>query len=236
MDSKLLYNRKLGHWTFIWVYGKNIDHRNDIQVAEDIDVVAIDPGVRTGWSWYSPSKGCGWFGNLDINHVFHLCLLLDDFISRTSQAPARKRNSMRQAQSCMWHHIRSLIDECHKKVTWWFLANFDVVIIPPFNGSVMSRHLNRKIGCKTVRKMLTWSHSRFREHLLFKAAELDKKVVIQNEAYTSKTCSLCGDIKHNLAGSKVFRCNSCGVVMDRDLNGALGIFLRALLDGAVCMQ
>ncbi|CAG8840656.1 16681_t:CDS:1, partial [Racocetra persica] len=56
---------------------KNVENCNDIQVAENLNVVAIDPGVRTGWSWYSPSKGCGWFGNLDINRVFRLRLIAD---------------------------------------------------------------------------------------------------------------------------------------------------------------
>jgi len=43
----------------------------------------------------------------------------------------------------------------------------------------------------------------------------------------------CWIFKYNLGGNKVFKCNKCGVVMDRDINGAWGIFLRALLDGAV---
>ncbi|CAG8550711.1 44656_t:CDS:2, partial [Gigaspora margarita] len=82
MDSKLIFNRKLEYWTFVWVYGKNIENCNDIQVAKNLNIIAIDPGVRTGWSWYSLSKGCGWFGNLDISHVFCLSLSLDDRISR----------------------------------------------------------------------------------------------------------------------------------------------------------
>ena len=60
----------------------NVENCDDIQITENLNVVAIDPGVRTGWSWYSPSKGCGWFGNLDINHIIRLSLSLDDLISR----------------------------------------------------------------------------------------------------------------------------------------------------------
>ena len=97
---------------------------------------------------------------------------------------------MKRAQARLRLHIQNLINECHKKVALWFLLNFDVIIIPPFNGSAMSRRLNRKINSKTVRKMLTWAHSRFRNRLVFKAEELGKKVIIQNEAYTSKTCRL----------------------------------------------
>ena len=47
-----------------------------------------------------------------------------------------------------------------------------------------------------------------------------------NEAYTSKTCSECGYLKRNLGGSKVYHCDECGSVMDRDVNGAKNIFLK----------
>ena len=46
------------------------------------------------------------------------------------------------------------------------------------------------------------------------------------EAYTSKTCSECGYLRYNLGGSKVFRCDECASVMDRDVNGAKNIFLK----------
>ena len=32
------------------------------------------------------------------------------------------------------------------------------------------------------------------------------------------------------------KCQNCGTVMDRDENGARGIFLRALLDGALILS
>ncbi|CAG8578432.1 23022_t:CDS:2, partial [Gigaspora margarita] len=116
---------------------KNVKNCNDIQVAENLNIVAIDPGIRTGWAWYSQSKGCGWFGNLDINRVFRLSLSLDDLISRTTHAPYKKRNLMKRAQTRLRYRIQNLIEECHKKVALWFLTNFDIIIIPPFNGSAI---------------------------------------------------------------------------------------------------
>ena len=74
--------------------------------------------------------------------------------------------------------------------------------------------------------MLTWSHYRFKERLIFKARQYGKKVAIVNEAHTSKTCSCCGWYNTRLGGSKVFKCQQCGVSMDRDVNGAKNIFLK----------
>ena len=50
-----------------------------------------------------------------------------------------------------------------------------------------------------------------------------------NEAYTSKTRSWDGTVNTKLGGAKVIR-DETGFGMDRDVNGARGIFLRALGD------
>ena len=50
-----------------------------------------------------------------------------------------------------------------------------------------------------------------------------------NEAYTSKTCSWDGSVEQNLGGRTVIR-HEKGFGMDRDVNGAREIFLRALGD------
>src|SRR5437763_15040 len=83
-----------------------------------------------------------------------------------------------------------------------FMHEFDVIIIPPFEVSQMVNHKMRKIRSRTVRQMLCWAHYRFRQHLITKAEELGVHVVIQNEAYTSKTCSWCRNLQ-TIGGSEV---------------------------------
>ena len=80
--------------------------------------------------------------------------------------------------------------------------------------------------------MLSWAYYRFCQCLI---EELEVHVIIQNEAYTSKTCNWCGKIQ-KIGGSEVYNCKDCRTVMDRDENGARGIFLRALLDGALILS
>ena len=57
-----------------------------------------------------------------------------------------------------------------------------------------------------------------------------KLVIDGNEAYTSKTVSWTGEIVQNLGGARIIKSAATGLKMDRDLNGARGIFLRALVD------
>ena len=134
---------------------------------------------------------------------------------------------MKKAQARMRWKIKDLIDELHHKTALFFVRNFDMILIPKFETSQMSRRLTRKIRAKSVRSMLTFSHFKFQEFLKFKAWEHNKTVLNVNEAYTSKTCSWNGKIK-NIGGAKYIRDEN--VVVDRDYNGARGIFIRGLCE------
>ena len=91
---------------------------------------------------------------------------------------------------------------------------------------IESNRQRRKIRKKTARNMLTWHHYDFRQKLKTKAEEMGVEIVECTEEYTSKTCGNCGFIKQNLGGAKLYRCNECGISLDRDLNGARNIFLK----------
>src|SRR5262249_17521274 len=77
----------------------------------------------------------------------------------------------------------------------------------------------------------TWSHYRFRQHLLHKAREYPWcRVIVCTEEYTSKTCGCCGEINRGLGGSKTFRCPNprCASELDRDINATRNILLLYL--------
>jgi putative transposase len=93
----------------------------------------------------------------------------------------------------------------------------------------MIRRANRRIGSKTARVMLTWSHFRFRQRLINKKREYPWcDVVICDEHFTSKTCGNCGFVHHLLGRLKHFTCPRCQIEMDRDINAARNILLRYL--------
>jgi putative transposase len=76
--------------------------------------------------------------------------------------------------------------------------------------------------------MLNWAHFRFKTFLKMKAVEYSCKVIEVTEAYTSKTCSYCGRIQ-NIGSKKNLVCK-CGISVDRDFNGARGIFLKTFTE------
>jgi putative transposase len=91
---------------------------------------------------------------------------------------------------------------------------------------------NRRINSKTARAMCTWSHYRFRCHLIQKVrCRPSAQVRLVTEEFTSKTCGKkCGALHPKLGGSKTYKCADCKTVMDRDSNGARNVLLKHLTE------
>lgn len=129
----------------------------------------------------------------------------------------------------MRNRVKDLIDELHHKAARWLVEHYDIILLPTFETSDMVRCGAQKLRSKSVRSLLTFAHYRFQQFLRWKCWQRGKTLVLVNEAYTSKTCSWSGEIIARLGGRKKIK-GSDGVELDRDLNGARGIFLRALVD------
>ena len=187
-------------------------------------IVALDPGVRDFMTFFSEDS-FGWLGSQCINRIQRLCQHCDNLLSRATQVKRPLRRALRKAANKMKVKIRNLINELHKKVAHFLVTNFDIILLPTFESKQMTRRGARKLQKRSVRQMLTLSHYRFKVFLKHKALEYGVQVIDVCEAYTSKTVSWTGEVVANLGGSKVIK-SSEGHRMDRDLNGARGIFIK----------
>lgn len=69
-----------------------------------------------------------------------------------------------------------------------------------------------------------WQLITFVNQLEYKCKKYGRKLTKVNEAWTSKTCFNCGTIDYDLTPSKrVYKCENCGMVIDRDVNGSINI-------------
>jgi putative transposase len=208
-------------------------------VREEVVVVPrghgypLHPGVRTFQTFYSEFLA-GQIGYDDFGRIQRLCFYLDDLISRTSGRLGKAKKHMKIAQARMRKKIKNLIKEIHFKTARFLVDTFDVILLPTFETSHMAGKKNRKrkLRSKTVRAMLTWSHYQFKVRLKNKALEFGKKVIDVCDSFSSKTVSWTGEVK-KVGGSRVIEAG--GIKMDRDLNGARGIFLRSLVDSPALM-
>ena len=201
----------------------------DIEAPRGDGVVALDPGVRTFLTYFSETD-CGKIAHHAFGRIQRLCHHLDDLISRTDTEPnRRKRRQMRRAQARIRQRIINLVDELHWQTARWLTSTYQIILLPAFETQDMTVRAGRKIRSKTARMMLTFRHYEFKQRLRWKAWQRGALVIDVNEAYTSKTRSWDGTIKPNLGGAATIR-DGNGFGMDRDVNGARGIFLRALGD------
>ena len=187
-------------------------------------IVALDPGVRTFMTYFT-EDGFGWLGYQAINRIQRLCQHLDNLLHRASQEKRPLRRTLRQAANKIRVKIRNLVDELHKKVAHFLVTHYDIILLPTFESQEMCKRGKRKLRKKSVRQMLTLSHYRFKQRLKQKALEYGVQVIDVCEAYTSKTVSWTGEVVEKLGGAKVITASD-GTRMDRDLNGARGIFVK----------
>ena len=64
-----------------------------------------------------------------------------------------------------------------------------------------------------------------RLQLRCEANNLNYKMI--NEYYTSKICSNCSNYNENLGSNKIYNCDNCKKIIDRDINGCRCIYFKA---------
>ncbi|NIJ40237.1 putative transposase [Parvibaculum indicum] len=190
-------------------------------------IVAIDPGVRCFATAYSMNQTTSYGEDFYASRVFPLLLQIDKLIGQRARAKHDqwKRHYQKKIDRLVLR-IRNLVDDLHRRVAYDLVQRFDIILLPRFETKQMSLRLERKIRTKTVRSMLGFSHYRFRQHLAWMCRKYGKRLIIGNEAYTSKTRSWDGSVVQNLGGAKTITDGK--IYVDRDINGARGFMLRAL--------
>jgi hypothetical protein len=219
-----------------------IDRKRQWSGLANEKLIALDPGVRTFLTGYSPSGEVVEFGHGDVQRFIRLAHHSDTLQSEAKTETDRKRRKrLRAARLKLLARIRNLRDELHWKTANQLCKDYDVILLPRFGSKRMiarpptdeaqqikpRRPPKRPLSKDTKRKMGMLSHFTFRQRLIAKAKQHGKLLLIVNEAWTSKTCTRCGKINLKLGSSKVFDCPSCKLQGDRDILAARNILLRA---------
>ena len=230
-------------WSFIMPSGRppgEAGHEQGMWVA------SIDPGVRTFLTIYDPCAarlyriGHGTAQRVDRRWQGRRRKLdqeLSRIQRRVSGIPGQDTNLWRahtcyanrkhRAQKRADREIRAL----HQAAVAFLVGVFDVVILPEFDVSRMTKK-KRRISGPVSRTMRSLHFGEFRDRLLAACtghrakAELFDAV---DESYTSKCCGSCGSVNRALGASKVFRCGTCRGVECRDGGAARKIFIKFLL-------
>lgn len=203
-----------------------LNKKCESQAPSCFKTIAMDPGVRTLLTGYDIDGRIIEFGKNDIGRLARLLHYKAKLQSNMTKTNHKHRNKMKKAFLKINKTITNLVTECHKKIAKWLCENYHVILIPKLNF-----HDFGKMTPKQRAKMAVWSHCGLVKRLEEKACEHPWCCVkIVKEAYTSKTCGRCGELKHNLYNSRVFKCSWCSLVIDRDVNGARNILIKYLTE------
>ncbi len=199
-------------------------------------VCALDCGVRTFQTVYSPNEVAVLGEDFFKDKLLHIFLDLDKTISKRQRQLNKKLDNQRN-KDLLSHYtkkikklkarVKHLTEDLHKKCANYLTNEFDVILLPTFETKQMSKVGNRKINNKTVRAMIGLSHYKFKVHLKWFAKKKGKVVVDVNESFTSKTNPFTGELMDGLGSSKTFK--HLDQVYDRDVNGSRNIFIKNTL-------
>lgn len=141
---------------------------------------------------------------------------------RQNKSYIKTRNIMRAEQKLFLIHrrLRNIREnELHHISKFLVDKHYQTIKFENLNirGMLKNRKLSEKISNQCWYKLMQFTKYK---------AEFFGETFKQIERFksSSKTCSQCGNIKRNLTLSdRVYVCNNCGLVIDRDLNAAINI-------------
>ena len=185
-----------------------------------INYCGVDPGVRTFMTT---------FGNQGCTEYEHNAYLIDAFDKKIKILKDRRERKTRVTKRRILKVERkksNVINELHWKTINKMLKMNDFI----FYGDIKSHGIVKGKENSTLnRNVNNLKFYKFKERLLFKSIERSKKVYLVNEAYTTQTCSFCGN-KYNPGCSKVYNCVLCKRSIGRDVNASKNILMKGIIE------
>jgi transposase len=189
-------------------------------------ICGIDPGVRTFCTTYSFALVANeTTPNICIRDYEHRIDLLKKLNKKKDQIMASRAVRKKQYNK-IEKKKKNVVDCLHWNTINHVLQNNDIV----FYGDIKSQDITKGNKNKVLnRDFNDLKFHMFKTRLIYKASVLNKKIVLMNECYTTKTCSGCGTLNNDIGSKKTFTCSHCKLVTGRDLNASKNILMKGLL-------
>jgi putative transposase len=149
----------------------------------------------------------------------HLRVLQRRVFRRTKGGSNRRKAvAMLQRQH---EHIANQRKDYLNQLAHGFIQRYDRIVLEKLQIGNMAQNHN------ISKSILDAGWGYFKQHLMHKAAEAGREVILVSPAYTSQDCSQCGTRIENLTLKDRWVSCGCGLSLDRDHNAALNILHRA---------
>lgn len=141
-------------------------------------------------------------------------------VSRKKKGSKNRKKAIKLLQKKHLKIKRQRLDFLHK-ISTQLVHKFDDI-------AVESLHIKNMVKNHNLAKSISdASWATFLNLLTYKAENADKKVWKVNPRNTSQICSQCGEIIPKSLSERIHKCSYCGLTLDRDLNAAKNILVRA---------
>jgi putative transposase len=204
-------SEKAGHW-FV-----------SLQVEVEIPEVAVVEkpvaGVDLGIHRMAQVSDGGYFENpRALKSALTKLKRAQRVVSRRQKGSANRKKALRQLAK-IHSRVANLRKEALHQATTWLAKTKSAIMLENLNvsGMLKNHHLAQAIADVGLYE--------FRRQLVYKGAWYGCQISFADRFYPStKRCSQCGQVKPVMSlGERVFRCEGCGLVIDRDLNAAINL-------------
>lgn len=223
-DFKIVYNLISNVYEIIFPYG-NI-HFGTTEKNSSKSIASIDIGSKPRHAIFFSDGSILMTGTQNQNGKYdieRLCQIqakkrqLQSKYDKAKNTKTRKKKKKKMIK--ISEKIHNIMKDADYKTIKMILDKADV---PKMESDTRKKKcFNKKVRVDST----LYSHCQFVERLKIKAANRKKRVVEVIEPYTSKTCTRCLLLKNNLGSAKVFKCDYCGFIGDRDICGARNILI-----------
>ena len=210
--------------TFIIISPKEVIDEKEL---EQFNKCGIDIGVRTFLTTYS-KNGCYEIGT-NTNKIIDRLNKRFDNINKSKTENKITKNKFNKLNNKYHDRLENLIKDMHNKTANFLLKKYETIIIGKVSIKKMVSNLTNTLQDVVKRRLIALSHYRFRMKLKQMATKFETTIIETNEYLTSKCCSNCETIKDSLGSNKIYECDKCKLIIDRDINASINIYKNRIL-------
>ena len=201
-------------------------------VKQQNDICGIDPGCRAMLTVFDESNHHAYQMGTDDDYkrLKNLRWYAKHYAVEAADCTKKKQHvkaeHFRRACGKLWDRVACKLKYLHDKFKRHLIANYGLI---SFGNLGVSKVVGNRLPKKAKDRLHQWSIYKFRESLLHRARGTDVQVVVEDEAYTSQTCSECRQ-RTKVGARETFCCksNKCQFTTNRDVNAAKNILFRTL--------
>lgn len=212
-----------------WFATVLVEGPDPAKVVTTGEIIGVDLGIKT---LAVLSDGTAYPNPKHLEHTQGRLISLQRQLARQQKGSHRRAKTKARIAKVHARIAAQRSDSLHKMTTQIVKTKRpSVIVLEDLNVSGMVQ--NHKLA----RAVSSAAFGEARRQITYKCEWYGVKLVLADRFYpSSKTCSGCGEVKPVLSlGERVYVCDACGHIQDRDLNAALnlrGWGVRFLAGGA----